>query len=541
MARYSISVIVLFSDEKQALKTCVESILNQTSQSYQILLADCGGEEETRKIADDYADNNYIIDKIVPEKIGRAAARNAALEQATGKYVTFVDPSDTILPTFLQEMYAEAELYSADAVFSIVNSSDEKTKQPTEIIYRYLRGKKYSPKDFLTGNLHTGNHLHTMAAFFRRHYAAQVETARDFDDDFIWLPIVVSYSKTFVYLPKALYNEGSHSSIIHRSGRDLMKYRLYAMDSIFVGGNPALSGHLAYGIVKRLNFYRKNSRYYPHIYAQAIHSVRGVLNGTHPLRKDNYLRDDIERFLKDNFCVIPPNVYYADFGNSEITDFDRSCIDSWKRNFVQEESELTLLNEQNCDLKHVPEIQQAYDKKNFSLVNEYFLLETICRTGGVGVAYGLVATAPLAKKLTFSLLLGWQDNNLLFDKIIGCVAGDKYAQKILSAFMTRVRNGETENVLKLAINDTILPLCKDAGGRGMILDETVGIFSPLIFVTNLATDGNVSEYVPHGFEELYMQGYKVVTDAAIRQSRQLIEASLKEDIERLRRFNKDYT
>lgn len=540
MARYKNSVIILFSDEKERLSVCLDSVLKQNDDSFQIILGCYGTDKYTREIAEKAEKDEYIVSLVTSPNNSKAEARTLAIAEATGKYITFVDPMDVLFPTFVSELSAEAELYKTDAVFSIVSCPTRSIGRNNDIVYRYLRGKKYTPKDFFTGNLHSGDHLHLMGVMFRRGFLAELHNLDVYDDEMIWMPCVLSYTKTYYYLPKALYIDGNKARGISKTGIQLAQYRIAMMNAIVAESNPELVKYVTFGAAKRLNIYRKNSESFPQLYAQAIHDLRENVAGTEFIQRDSYLRDDIERYLSDDFKIIPPLVYYADFGKTAHTPFNAACIDSWKKYYAIEGTELVCLNESNCDLEHIPKIKEAYKNGNYKLVNEYFLLETLCRTGGVAVSQGLVATAPLGKKLTFSLMLGWQDNDALFDKIFGCAAGDKYIAKIRTAFIARLEKGETEFVLKNSINDIILPLCNNIGGKGMIVNETIGIFSPLIFVTNLATDGNVSELVPEGLEDLYMQGYKVVTDVALRQSRKLIEVSYKKEIDRLRRYNKDF-
>lgn len=89
-----ISVIVPVYKVQPYLSKCIESIIHQTYDNLEIILVDDGSPDNCPSICDEYAKKDNRIRVIHKENGGLSSARNAGLEIATGKYITFVDSDD---------------------------------------------------------------------------------------------------------------------------------------------------------------------------------------------------------------------------------------------------------------------------------------------------------------------------------------------------------------------------------------------------------------------------------------------------------------
>ena len=99
-----ISVIVPTYNTAKYLPKCLDSILNQTFQDFEIIIVSDGPNED-HKIADEYAkkDNRITVLKDIKKDLG--GARNAGIKIAKGKYFCSIDSDDWIEPTYLEKMY----------------------------------------------------------------------------------------------------------------------------------------------------------------------------------------------------------------------------------------------------------------------------------------------------------------------------------------------------------------------------------------------------------------------------------------------------
>ena len=92
-----ISVIVPVYNTEKYLKKCLDSILNQTYQDFEIIIVNDGSTDNSDKIINEYIDNySEKIKYIKKENGGLSSARNSGIDVATGHYIAFVDSDDYI-------------------------------------------------------------------------------------------------------------------------------------------------------------------------------------------------------------------------------------------------------------------------------------------------------------------------------------------------------------------------------------------------------------------------------------------------------------
>lgn len=101
-----ISVIIPVYKVEQYLPRCVESILEQTFQNWELLLIDDGSPDCSGFICEEYAKKDSRIRVFHKENGGVSSARNLGIDNATGEWITFIDSDDYIQPGFLEGLYA---------------------------------------------------------------------------------------------------------------------------------------------------------------------------------------------------------------------------------------------------------------------------------------------------------------------------------------------------------------------------------------------------------------------------------------------------
>lgn len=100
-----ISVIVPVYKAELFLQECIDSILSQSFQDYEVILVDDGSPDNSGSICDAYAEKYDCISVIHQENQGQAAARNHAMQQARGEWICYVDSDDLIHPQMLGLLY----------------------------------------------------------------------------------------------------------------------------------------------------------------------------------------------------------------------------------------------------------------------------------------------------------------------------------------------------------------------------------------------------------------------------------------------------
>lgn len=112
----TVSIIVPIYNAQKYIKECLESILKQTYQDFEVILVDDGSRDASAKICDQYAEMDRRITVYHRENAGVSATRNYGLAHAKGKYILFVDADDTIEDDMLEGCIRLAENNDAELV-----------------------------------------------------------------------------------------------------------------------------------------------------------------------------------------------------------------------------------------------------------------------------------------------------------------------------------------------------------------------------------------------------------------------------------------
>lgn len=110
-----ISIIVpVYAVREEYLVECIDSLVHQTLQDFEILLIDDGSPDECGTICDRYASKYPEIIVVHQDNQGVSCARNAGIALASGKYVLFVDGDDFIARDACEKLYAQMETCGAE-------------------------------------------------------------------------------------------------------------------------------------------------------------------------------------------------------------------------------------------------------------------------------------------------------------------------------------------------------------------------------------------------------------------------------------------
>lgn len=121
-----VSVLIPVFNAEDYLARCIDSILAQTYQNFEIIAVDDGSSDGSASMLDGYAKGapgRFVVEH--RENAGVAAARNRAIELATGDYITFVDNDDYLDPDYLETFVRAAGDSEADVVLGGYRRPDE--------------------------------------------------------------------------------------------------------------------------------------------------------------------------------------------------------------------------------------------------------------------------------------------------------------------------------------------------------------------------------------------------------------------------------
>ena len=119
-----VSVVVPAYNVERYLSRCLNSLAAQTLSAIEIIVVDDGSTDSTPSIADRYVAQNARIKVVHRQNGGLSAARNSGMENATGKYIGFVDGDDYVDPVMFSKLSAVLE-GDADAELAVCGAKVE--------------------------------------------------------------------------------------------------------------------------------------------------------------------------------------------------------------------------------------------------------------------------------------------------------------------------------------------------------------------------------------------------------------------------------
>lgn len=118
-----VSVVVTCYNYAHYLEGCMQSILAQTYQNFEIILIDDGSTDETPDIARKFqAVPNFFY--VRQSNSGQARATNRGIELARGTYVAFLDADDAWLPEKLEKQIALFDQPRVGVVYNRLREMD---------------------------------------------------------------------------------------------------------------------------------------------------------------------------------------------------------------------------------------------------------------------------------------------------------------------------------------------------------------------------------------------------------------------------------
>lgn len=112
-----LSIIVPVYNVKAFLPECLDSLVNQSIDDFEIILIDDGSSDGSADIIRDY---QLRYPELVKSKFidngGQGRARNFGIEMAKGEYLGFVDSDDWVALDMYEKMYNKAKAENADIV-----------------------------------------------------------------------------------------------------------------------------------------------------------------------------------------------------------------------------------------------------------------------------------------------------------------------------------------------------------------------------------------------------------------------------------------
>jgi glycosyltransferase involved in cell wall biosynthesis len=133
MVNYKISVIVPVFNVEKYLAICLNSILSQEFDSFEVICVNDESTDSSSVILQEYAKSFNNIRIINQKNSGLSVARNIGLKESSGEYILFVDSDDSIISGTLSMLYETSKNSDLD----ILDFNAYSLKNGTQ--YRYFK------------------------------------------------------------------------------------------------------------------------------------------------------------------------------------------------------------------------------------------------------------------------------------------------------------------------------------------------------------------------------------------------------------------
>ncbi len=228
-----VTVVVPVYNVEKYLNRCIESIVNQTYKELEILLVDDGSPDNCPQMCDDWAKKERRIRVIHKENAGAGMARNTGIENASGKYLFFVDSDDYIDIKTVEKCVAEIEKTRSDVVmFGRASVTTDGTVKKTPVVTdKYYFSGNQVIDDILPGlfvhergiGISSCNKMFNLQLI--KDNKIKYESEREFlSEDAIFNLELFSYVKSVTIIPECFYYYFKNENSFSRSYRkDLQK------------------------------------------------------------------------------------------------------------------------------------------------------------------------------------------------------------------------------------------------------------------------------------------------------------------------------
>ena len=335
------------------------------------------------------------------------------MEKARGRYFVFVDSDDYIHKDALKHMYEAAKLHNADYVI-------------TDIISFWEDGKQVhsSSCDFPNINRfeiikHAAKYgiVAACSKLIDRELFNVIQLPTGFYEDLATTPILLSYAKNIYYLPEGLYFYRQHAGSITsiKSGDKRLLDCYAAWDRIREHANPLFEKEIQFAVYWSLNFFCTNflddfTKQSKDYYDRNRDYFRGNAYIADAIREETFL--DFE-----HLDTIPKIIHYCWFGNGEKSELIQKCMDSWKK--YAPDFEIMEWNESNCNIHTNRYVEEAYEKKQYAFVSDYFRLKALYDHGGVYMDTDMELHQPLESFLYAKAFFAFETPLFIHAGILG--------------------------------------------------------------------------------------------------------------------------
>jgi len=492
--KMKVSVIVPVYNVEKYIRQCLDSLVNQTLKEIEIIVVNDGSPDNSQAIIDEFVEKYPSkIFSLVKKNGGLGDARNYGLKFARGQYIGFVDSDDWVDPKMYEAMYSFAIKSNYDVVICDFTSIyDGWTTGWRSTGYR---GKKMPVcvEDYI---LHSLDPATACNKLIKASLFEIVKFTTGWYEDIATTPILLSYSNNIGYLPVQLYYYRQHKgSIIYTDNNIRNLDVIDAWNRVLQSVKKEYFNQMVYAVYKNVYAFIHFKPKYADQYLQFIKNNKDLFYG------NAYIKNEIESKNLENLMIkrlIPKKIHYFWFGGNPKNELIEKCMASWKK--YAPDYEIIEWNESNCDIHECPYVEEAYERKKWAFVADYFRLKVIYEHGGIYVDTDVEFTNEISILRLNSTFFGFETKNAVNACIFGSIPGTKIVKELLDSYQkdSFIRKDGSMNtsytivtrLTKLLVEKYELKL----NGKKQVLKDDIAIYPTNVLLLDMYDGNNLTQH-----------------------------------------------
>lgn len=310
-----VGIIVTVYNSQDHIARCLDSLINQTLQDIEVIIVDAGSVDDTEYIIKKYVgENPNKIKYFKTEDVGKANARNKAIEKVTSPFFMFVDSDDYLEGEACETLYKEAlksnyDIVTCDAYYYYLATEHKQEINSVSGFENLSDEKRYVISNYKPW----GKLFNTK--FWKENSFKFSESIMY--DDLALIPSIIAYARKVKHVNLPLYNYLQHSAVMLNQETVIQKIKdiftaLAVLESVFLktGKKEEYKDEIEYLYIKHL-----------------------VYNaGTIYIKYEDYDEvDKIVNLIKRKFPNFRGNIYYIQ--RNKI--FRKVCKLIYKRRYIR--------------------------------------------------------------------------------------------------------------------------------------------------------------------------------------------------------------
>lgn len=211
------SIVIPFYNSEKYIERCLKSLIDLKRTDIEFIFVNDGSTDNSCAICEKYAELDNRVKIIKQRNAGVGAARNTGIDNSSGKYITFVDADDWVLPQY-GEVIEEISILDCDII--CFDYMYWRSVEDNEVYRRRLSIGNNRIEELLD-NLLDGGSNNVWSNIYRREIIIEhdIKFPKDISigEDYFFNILYFSECSSVIYINKTIYcyDISNQSSAMH--------------------------------------------------------------------------------------------------------------------------------------------------------------------------------------------------------------------------------------------------------------------------------------------------------------------------------------